>query len=115
VRTTDSRHSLATAPNVLDRHFEAVAPNRVWLADITYVATDEGWLYVALVLDLFSRRLVGWAMRAAIDTELTAEALAVALACASLRQACCTTPTGACSIAPTPTARPWRATASRCR
>jgi transposase InsO family protein len=79
VRTTDSRHSLATAPNVLDRHFEAVAPNRVWLADITYVATDEGWLYVALVLDLFSRRLVGWAMRAAIDTELTAEALAVAL------------------------------------
>lgn len=79
VRTTDSRHNLATAPNVLERHFAAVAPNRVWLADITYVPTDEGWLYVALVLDLFSRRLVGWAMSAAIDTALTTEALAVAL------------------------------------
>src|SRR5574337_1562626 len=55
VRTTDSRHGLATAPNVLDRHFAAEAPNPVWLADITYVGTDEGWLYVALVLDLFSR------------------------------------------------------------
>ena len=79
VRTTDSRHGLATAPNVLDRHFEAPAPNRVWLADITYVGTGEGWLYVALVLDLFSRRLVGWAMSAAIDGPLTADALALAL------------------------------------
>jgi transposase InsO family protein len=79
VRTTDSRHDLATAPNVLGRHFEAAAPNRVWLADITYVATDEGWLYVALVLDLFSRRLVGWAMSANLDGALTAEALALAL------------------------------------
>ena len=79
VRTTNSRHDLATAPNVLDRHFAAEAPNRVWLADITYVGTEEGWLYVALVLDLFSRRLVGWAMSAAIDGQLTAEALALAL------------------------------------
>ena len=79
VRTTDSRHALATAPNVLDRHFAADAPNRIWLADITYVGTEEGWLYGALVLDLFSRRLVGGAMSAAIDGQLTADALALAL------------------------------------
>ncbi len=60
MRTTDPRHGLAVAANVLDRKFETSAPNQVSLADITYVATEEGWLYVALVLDLFSRRLVSW-------------------------------------------------------
>jgi transposase InsO family protein len=79
VRTTDSRHSFVPAPNVLGQRFEAEAPDRVWLADITYVGTDEGWLYVALVMDLFSRRLVGWAMSATIDQQLTAAALALAL------------------------------------
>jgi transposase InsO family protein len=79
VRTTDSRHSLPVALNLLARDFRAVAPNQKWVADITYVATDEGWLYVALVMDLFSRRLVGWAMSDRIDTRLTADALALAL------------------------------------
>jgi transposase InsO family protein len=79
VRTTDSRHSFVPAPNVLGQRFEAEAPDRVWLADITYVGTEEGWLYVALVMDLFSRRLVGWAMSATIDQQLTAAALALAL------------------------------------
>jgi putative transposase len=61
VRTTDSRHDLPIAPNLLDRNFTAAAPNRIWLADITYVETDQGWLYLATVLDLYSRRIVGWA------------------------------------------------------
>ena len=80
VRTTDSRHALALAPNILEQRFEASAPDRVWLADITYVATDEGWLYVAIVLDLFSRKFVGWAMSAQIDGALTLSALHLALA-----------------------------------
>lgn len=79
VRTTDSRHRLPVAPNLLERDFRASAPNQKWVADITYVDTAEGWLYVALVMDLFSRRLVGWAMSDRIDTRLTADALALAL------------------------------------
>jgi hypothetical protein len=64
VRTTDSRHDFPVAPNLLDRNFTATAPNRIWLADITYVETDQGWLYLATVMDLYSRRIVGWAMQA---------------------------------------------------
>lgn len=79
VRTTDSRHALPVAPNLLERDFRASAPNQKWTADITYVDTAEGWLYVALVMDLFSRRLVGWAMSDRIDTRLTSGALALAL------------------------------------
>lgn len=55
-RTTDSRHDLPIAPNLLDRNFSAAAPNRIWLADITYIDTDQGWLYLAAVMDLYSRR-----------------------------------------------------------
>ncbi len=62
-RTTDSRHDLPIAPNRIARDFTAPAPNRVWLADITYIPTAEGWLYLAAVMDLFSRKIVGWAMR----------------------------------------------------
>jgi putative transposase len=79
VRTTDSRHALPIAPNVLARDFTAAAPNRVWLADITYIPTDEGWLYLAAVLDLFSRKIVGWAMRDHLRTELAATALMMAV------------------------------------
>lgn len=79
VVTTDSKHAHPVAPNVLQRDFEAPAPNRKWLADMTYVATDEGWLYVALVLDLYARKLVGWAMSQTMPQELTLSALDVAL------------------------------------
>jgi putative transposase len=79
VRTTDSRHGLPIAPNVLARDFTAAAPNRVWLADITYIPTDEGWLYLAAVMDLFSRKIVGWAMRDHLRTELAATALMMAV------------------------------------
>ncbi len=78
-RTTDSRHSLPVAPNLLDRQFVAPAPNRVWLADITYVPTLEGWLYLAVVLDIFSRRIVGWAMSETMPQELTIAALEMAI------------------------------------
>lgn len=79
VRTTDSRHDHPVAPNVLERDFVATAPDQKWLADITCVPTAEGWLYVALVLDLFARKIVGWAMSESMPQELTIEALKVAL------------------------------------
>ena len=79
VVTTDSKHAHPVAPNVLERNFVAERPNQKWLADLTYVPTDEGWLYVALVLDLFARKIVGWAMRDTMPQELTLAALWVAL------------------------------------
>ena len=80
VRTTDSRHDLPIAPNLLDRNFVAPAPNCVWLADITYVETDQGWLYLATVMDLYSRKIVGWAMADHLRAELPLAALAMAIA-----------------------------------
>jgi transposase InsO family protein len=77
--TTDSRHALPIAPNVLDRRFEADGPNRVWVGDVTYIATGEGWLYLAVLLDLFSRRVVGWATSATNDRALALAALGHAL------------------------------------
>lgn len=76
--TTDSRHHLPTAPNLLQQKFTASVPNRVWLADITYIPTGEGWLYLAAVLDLATRKVVGWAMRDHLRTELTLGALIMA-------------------------------------
>ena len=78
-RTTDSRHRLRVAANVLDRRFGADAPDRAWVTDTTYVPTDEGWLYVAPILDLFSRRVVGLAMSDRLDRQLPLEALGEAL------------------------------------
>ena len=79
VRTTDSSHGLPTAPNLLDRKFTVETPNRVWAADVTYLPTLEGWLYLAVLLDLHSRRVVGWAMSERNDEALTLAALQVAL------------------------------------
>ena len=79
VRTTDSRHDLPIAPNLIARDFTAKAPNRVWLADITYIPTAEGWLYLAAVMDLFSRKIVGWAMRDHMQVELASAALMMAI------------------------------------
>jgi putative transposase len=77
--TTDSRHDHPVAPNRLDRQFTVAAPNTVWLADISYIWTREGWLYLAVVLDLFSRQVVGWAMDEQMPQELTLTALDMAL------------------------------------
>src|SRR6476620_1408195 len=73
------RSAAALAANVLDRRFEAPAPNRKWVADFTYVWTAEGWLYVAAVLDLFSRRVVGWSMSATMTAQLVTDALVMAI------------------------------------
>ena len=77
--TTDSRHDHPVAPNLLDRQFTVAAPNTVWLADLSYIWTREGWLYLAVVLDLFSRQVVGWAMDEQMPQELTLAALDMAL------------------------------------
>jgi len=73
------RQASAVAPNVLDRSFDAPAPNRKWIADFTYVWTAEGWLYVAAVVDLFSRRVVGWSMNTAMTAQLVTDALVMAI------------------------------------
>jgi putative transposase len=77
--TTDSQHGFPVAPNVLMRDFDVDAPNTAWITDITYLATLEGWLYLAVILDLFSRRVVGYAMSERIDRALVLEALHKAL------------------------------------
>jgi putative transposase len=79
VCTTDSKHSLPVAANLLDQNFVAERPNQVWLADITYIPTGEGWLYLAVILDLFTRKVVGWAMRDHMRAELTIAALTMAI------------------------------------
>jgi putative transposase len=79
VRTTDSRHTEPIAPNRLAHAPAPTQPNQVWVTDITYVDTDEGWLYVAGVLDLFSRRLIGWAMGSSLETALPLAALLMAV------------------------------------
>ena len=79
VRTTDSRHALPVAANRLDRAFDPDAPNVVWCADLTYVPTGEGWLYLAVVEDLFSRRIVGWSMDQTMTSRLVVDALDMAI------------------------------------
>ena len=79
VKTTDSRHGLPIAPNYLNRDFSAEHPNEKWVADITYIDTAEGWLYLALVLDIFSRKVVGLAMETHLETSLVEQALRMAL------------------------------------
>jgi putative transposase len=79
VTTTDSNHALPVAPNLLEQDFSASAPDRRWVTDITYVPTNEGWLYVAAIVDLFSRRVVGWGMQERMDRSLVLAALAMAV------------------------------------
>ena len=77
--TTNSKHRFPVAPNVLKREFQADKPNQKWVADITYIPTEEGWLYLAAILDLFSRKIVGWEMSSQIDARLVENALRMAL------------------------------------
>ncbi len=79
VRTTDSKHSHPVAPNILDQDFTASAPNQVWVSDITYIPTDEGWLFLASTLDLYSRKVVGWSMSASMPASLVERALEMAI------------------------------------
>jgi putative transposase len=76
--TTDSNHDLPIAPNLLNRQFAVAAPDKVWVGDITYIATDEGWLFLAVVIDLFSRQVVGWSMREDMTRDIVIDALRMA-------------------------------------
>jgi putative transposase len=77
--TTDSNHDLPVADNLLDRHFDPAAPNESWVADITYIPTREGWLYLAVVEDLYSRRVLGWSMAGQMESRLVVDALTLAV------------------------------------
>ena len=79
--TTDSKHQYPLAENLLDRQFEVSTPNRVWASDISYLWTHEGWLYLAVVLDLFSRRIVGWSLSNRMKVDLVSNALRMAIGC----------------------------------
>jgi putative transposase len=79
VHTSDSSHGLLVAPNVLDRHFEPLEPDRAWVSDMTYIRTRKGWVYLAAVLDLYSRKIVGWAMAEQMTAQLVCEALQMAI------------------------------------
>ena len=76
--TTDSKHSLPVAANLLERNFTPEAPNCIWSADLTYVWTDEGWLYLAVVLDLFNREVVGWSIKERMSADIVTDALTMA-------------------------------------
>jgi putative transposase len=76
--TTDSNHDLPVAPNLLERDFAPSAPNRVWSADLTYLWTDEGWLYLAVVIDLFNREVVGWSIKPRMCADIVIDALTMA-------------------------------------
>lgn len=79
IHTTDSTHTLPVAENKLKQHFTATAPNQKWVADLTYIWTGQGWLYLAVVLDVFSRQVVGYAMATPMKTQLVCDALQMAL------------------------------------
>jgi len=76
--TTDSRHALPVAQNLLDRQFTPAAPDRVWTGDITYIPTGEGWLYLAVVLDLFNREVIGWSIKSRMTADIVTDALSMA-------------------------------------
>jgi transposase InsO family protein len=78
IMTTDSRHDLPIAPNLLNRNFTVSGPNQAWAGDITYIATEEGWLFLAVVIDLFSRKVVGWSMQPDMRRNLVIDALEMA-------------------------------------
>ena len=78
VVTTDSKHNLPIAANLLDRNFQPERPDAVWTSDITYIPTDEGWLYLAAVIDLYARQVVGWSMTSHMQTSLVTDALRMA-------------------------------------
>jgi len=77
--TTDSKHNLPVAPNLLNRDFTASKPNQKWAGDISYIWTDEGWMYLAVVIDLYSRAVVGWSMQSTMTKQLVCDALMMAL------------------------------------
>ncbi len=113
-RTTDSKHGNPIAPNVVKRNFEPKAPNQLWAGDVTYIATSEGWAYLAVLLDLYSRRVVGWAIRSLVGQSAgttipiwhSPPSGVPSAVVPSYLPASCTTPTAAAPTPATSTARP---------
>lgn len=79
VKTTDSNHSFPIAPDLVGREFRVAAANQVWVSDMTYIPTDDGWLYLAVTMDLFSRKIVGWSMAPSMHTAIVVDALTMAI------------------------------------
>ena len=79
VKTTDSNHSLPIAPDLIERNFHAARANETWVSDMTYIPTEEGWLYLAVTMDLFSRRIVGWSMAPTMHAKIVVDALQMAI------------------------------------
>ena len=111
--TTDSNHDRPVAENLLDRQFDPAAAERAWVADITYIPTREGWLYLAAVEDLYSRRVVGWSMDEQMDSRLVVDALEMAVHGACPARGCWRTRTGAASTPASTTSASWPSTGSR--
>ncbi|MCZ7544298.1 MAG: DDE-type integrase/transposase/recombinase [Anaerolineae bacterium] len=112
-RTTQRAPEAVAAPNLLGQDFTASRPNEKWVADITYIETLEGWLYLALVLDLFSRAIVGWAMADHLRATLVESALQMALGRRTPTATCSTTPTRAASTPAPGCRRCWPSITSR--
>jgi len=116
-RTTDSRHDHPVAPNLLQRRFAADRPDDVWLADISYIPTGEGWLYLAAVKDMATREIVGWSMADHLGADLACDATRCSWpsGAAGRRAACSTTRTAGASTRASRTRRSWPGTASAAR
>lgn len=113
--TTDSNHAFNIAPNLLNRDFSADNPNQKWAGDISYVWTREGWLYLAVILDLHSRRVIGWAVNNRMKRDLTIRALNMAIVLDNRRKVASIIRTAEVSIALTITRSCCASMASRCR
>ena len=109
-RTTIQAEAARSAPDLLERRFHAERPDQMWVADITYIPTHEGWLFLAAVVDLCSRRVVGWSMRADLEADLVVDAVSMAIARRSPQPASCTTRIAAAN---TPRSRSVRRFATR--
>ena len=111
---TDSNHKLPISPNLLDREFAVAEPDKAWVDDITYIATDEGWLYLAVVIDLFSRQVMGWSLRGDMTSNLVIDALRRpgSSATQTSRPGCCFIASRAASTPVAPSGRCSRSTAS---
>lgn len=111
----DGGQRSAIAPNTLGREFHAERPNQRWIADFTYIWTPEGWLYVAAVIDLFSRRVVGWSMKPEMTAGLVADALMMAIWRRGSRMPCCTIRTRAANMPASSSRSSWPTMASPAR
>lgn len=112
--TTHSKHNLPVFDNLLNQDFSATAPNQKWVGDITYLGTDEGRLYLAVIIDLFSRQVIGWTMSECMTADLVCDALQMAVFKHKRPKGVVVhSATGAANIAPMPTASCWKNTSCK--